>query len=150
MAKRKIRLEKIERGWAKEWKEYRYVTPKYVKKFALKPPCKRPPQGDQQVAHPSSVETIEDYPYEKEKYFSKLHKKAEAGVKKFNEDSVADATVATSSTVEASPIAILEKKNLLKKPKASVPKEQLPQKAAMAAKSSTSPQFPPPTKEAAQ
>ena len=37
MAKRKIRLQKIERRWAKEWKEYRFVTPKYAKKFALKP-----------------------------------------------------------------------------------------------------------------
>ncbi|KAI5022239.1 hypothetical protein ZWY2020_058969 [Hordeum vulgare] len=35
MAKRKIRLQKIERRWAKEWKEYKFVTRKYAKKFAL-------------------------------------------------------------------------------------------------------------------
>ena len=71
MPKRKIRLQKIERRWTKEWKEYRYVTPKYAKKFALKPPCKRPPLGNQQVAHPSSVKTVEDYPEEKDKHLSK-------------------------------------------------------------------------------
>ena len=75
MAKRKIRLQKIERRWAKEWKEYIYATPKYAKKFALRPPCKRPRQGDQQEAHPSSVPTIEDYPHEKDKYLSKLQKR---------------------------------------------------------------------------
>ena len=40
---RKVRIQKIERRWAREWREYRYVTPKYMKKFALNPPCSRPP-----------------------------------------------------------------------------------------------------------
>ena len=35
---RKVRIQKIERRWAREWREYRYVTPKYMKKFALNPP----------------------------------------------------------------------------------------------------------------
>ena len=61
MAKRKIRLQKIERRWAKEWKEYRFVTPKYAKKFALKPPGRRAPLEDHQVAHPSSLMTLDDY-----------------------------------------------------------------------------------------
>ncbi|KAI4991805.1 hypothetical protein ZWY2020_040191 [Hordeum vulgare] len=139
MAKRKIRLQKIERRWAKEWKEYIYATPKYAKNLAHKPPCKRPPQGDQQAAHPSSVETIEDYPDEKDKYLSKLHKKAEAAVKKFNDDSAAAATAATSSVAEASATAIPQKKKVPKKPKASVPKEKFPQKVAPVKKSSTSP-----------
>ena len=72
MPKRKIRLQKIERRWAKEWKEYRFVTPKYAKKFALKPPGKRPPLEDYQDAHPSSLKTIDDYPEEKSKHLSKL------------------------------------------------------------------------------
>ena len=78
MPKHKIRLQIIEHMWTKEWKEYRYVTPKYAKKFALKPPCKRPPLGNQQAAHPSSVETVEDYPEEKDKHLSKLQRKLEA------------------------------------------------------------------------
>ena len=35
----KVRNQRIERRWAREWREYRYVTPKYMKKFALNPPC---------------------------------------------------------------------------------------------------------------
>ena len=101
MVKRKIRLQKIECRWAKEWKEYRFVTPKYAKKFALKPPCKRPPLGDHQVAHPSSIKTVEDYPEEKDKHLSKLQKQAEAAVRKFNEESAA-ATAANSSAAKAS------------------------------------------------
>ena len=33
----KVRIQRIERRWAREWMEYRYVTPKYMKKFALHP-----------------------------------------------------------------------------------------------------------------
>ena len=40
---RKVRIQRIERRWAREWREYRYVTPKYMKKFALNPPCPRSP-----------------------------------------------------------------------------------------------------------
>ena len=40
---RKVRIQKIERRWAREWREYRYVTPKYMKNFALNPPCPRSP-----------------------------------------------------------------------------------------------------------
>ncbi|KAI4991910.1 hypothetical protein ZWY2020_040296 [Hordeum vulgare] len=140
MAKCKIRLQKIERTWAKEWKEFIYDTPKYAKKFTLKPPCKKPPQGDQQAAHPSSVETIKDYLDDKDKYLSKLQKKAEIAMKKLNDDYVAAATPATSSAAEVYATGIPQKKTVPKKPKASVPKEQLPQKAALVKKSSTTPQ----------
>ena len=34
---RKVRIQKIERRWAREWREYRYVTPKYMKKFTVHP-----------------------------------------------------------------------------------------------------------------
>ena len=34
---RKVRIRRIERRWAKEWREYRYVTPKHIKKFAVNP-----------------------------------------------------------------------------------------------------------------
>ena len=47
---RKVRIQKIERRWAREWREYRYVTPKYMKKFALNPPCSRPPLAPGQEA----------------------------------------------------------------------------------------------------
>ena len=39
----KVRIQRIERRWAREWREYRYVTPKYMKKFALNPPYPRAP-----------------------------------------------------------------------------------------------------------
>ena len=35
---RKVLIQRIERRWAREWREYRYVTPKYMKKLALNPP----------------------------------------------------------------------------------------------------------------
>ena len=34
---RKVRIQRIERRWAREWTKYRYVTPKYMKKFTLHP-----------------------------------------------------------------------------------------------------------------
>ena len=52
---RKVRIQKIERRWAREWREYRYVTPKYMKKFALNPPCPRAPLAPGQVADPTSI-----------------------------------------------------------------------------------------------
>ena len=42
---RKVCIHRIERRWEREWREYRYVTPKYMKKFALNPPCSRPPHA---------------------------------------------------------------------------------------------------------
>ena len=40
---RRVRIHRIGRRWAREWREYRYVTPKYMKKFTLHPPCPSPP-----------------------------------------------------------------------------------------------------------
>ncbi|KAI4996285.1 hypothetical protein ZWY2020_048051 [Hordeum vulgare] len=121
-AKRKIRLQKIERRWAKEWKEYRFVTPKYAKKFALKPPGRRAPVEDHQVAHPSSLKTIDDYPDEKEKHLAKLKKQAEAAVRKFNESSTAASGTAHSSAAETSGSEIPQMQSAPTKPKA--PKSQ--------------------------
>ncbi|KAI4987687.1 hypothetical protein ZWY2020_028445 [Hordeum vulgare] len=106
MPKRKIRLQNIERRWAKEWKEYRFVTPKYAKKFALKPRGKRPPPEDYQDAHTSSLKTIDDYREEKSKHLSKLQK------------------------AETSGTTIPQMKSVPPKPKASKPQEKMPQKAA--------------------
>ena len=58
---RKVRIQRIERRWAREWREYRYVTPKYMKKFALNPPCSRPPLVPGQRADPTSLKHGEDY-----------------------------------------------------------------------------------------
>ncbi|KAI4991644.1 hypothetical protein ZWY2020_040030 [Hordeum vulgare] len=104
-------LQRIERRWAQEWKKYKCVTPKYAKKFAIKPPCIRPPLGDQQSAHPSSMVTIEDYPEEKAKYWAKLKKTAKEAMTTFNEESAA----ASSFTAEASATEQPPKKALLKK-----------------------------------
>ena len=30
---RKVRIQRIERRWAREWREYRYVTPKYISRL---------------------------------------------------------------------------------------------------------------------
>ncbi|KAI4987586.1 hypothetical protein ZWY2020_020386 [Hordeum vulgare] len=141
MRKRKIRLQKIERRWAKEWKEYKFVTPKYAKKSALKPPGKRPPLEDYQDAHPSSHKTIDDYPEEKSKHFSKLQKQAESVVRKFKEESAAAATATTSSAAETSGTAGPQMKSVPPKPKASKPQEKMPQKAAPA--SAPKPSAPP-------
>ena len=58
---RKVCIQKIERRWAREWREYRYVTPKYMKKFALNPPCPRPPLAPGKIADPTSIKHGEDY-----------------------------------------------------------------------------------------
>ena len=34
----KVRIQKIERRWAREWREYRYAAPKYVEKLLVNPP----------------------------------------------------------------------------------------------------------------
>src|SRR6266536_4057084 len=79
---RKVRIQKIERRWAREWREYRYVTPKYMKKFAVHPPCPRPPLDPGQVVDPSSIRRGEDFPKEWAKRQAKLAKMAKEAVKK--------------------------------------------------------------------
>ncbi|KAI4997073.1 hypothetical protein ZWY2020_052415 [Hordeum vulgare] len=124
MSKRKIRLQKIECRWAKEWKEYRFVTPKYAKKFTLKPPGKRAPLEAHQVAHPSSLKTLDDYPDENDKHLPKLKKQADAALRKYNESSAAASTATTSSAAETSGSTIPQQKSVPSKPKASKPQEK--------------------------
>ena len=104
---RKVRIQKIERRWAREWREYRYVTPKYMKKFALNPPCPRAPLAPGQVADPTSIKRGEDFPEEWAKRQAKLARQAKEAVKKFNEDS------ATATATEAS---VKPRKSMPKKP----------------------------------
>ena len=61
---RKVHIHRIEMRWAREWREYRYVTPKYMKKFALHPPCPRSTLAPGHIADPSSLKRGEDYPDE--------------------------------------------------------------------------------------
>ena len=68
----KVRIQKIERRWAREWREYRYVTPKYMKKFVVHPPCPRPPLAPSQVVDPSSIRRCEEFPVEWAKQQAKL------------------------------------------------------------------------------
>src|SRR3954467_8804815 len=105
---RKVRIQRIERRWAREWREYRYVTPKYMKNFALNPPCPRAPLAPGQVADPTSVKRGEDFPEEWAKRQAKLARQAREAVRKFNEDSAAVAA-ATEASVKP-------KKAMLKKP----------------------------------
>src|SRR3954466_8284178 len=104
---RKIRIQRIERRWAREWKEYRYVTPRYMKKFAVNPPCQRPPLAPGQVADPSSIRRGEEFPQEWAKRQRKLQKQAKEAVRKFNEESAA----AAATEVSAKP-----RKSMMKKP----------------------------------
>src|SRR5215216_3554154 len=94
---RKVRIQRIERTWAREWREYRYVTPKYMKKFTVHPPCPRPPLAPGQEADPSSIRRGEEFPKEWAKHQTKLAKVAKEAVRKFNEDSVVAAAEASAS-----------------------------------------------------
>src|SRR4051812_21522063 len=74
---RKVRIQRIERRWAREWREYRYVNPKYMKKFALNPPCPRAPLAPGQEADPTSIKRGEDFPEEWAKRQAKLARRSE-------------------------------------------------------------------------
>src|SRR3954463_7565243 len=104
---RKVRIQRIERRWAREWREYRYVTPKYMKKFAVNPPCQRPPLAPGQLADPTSIKRGEEFPKEWAKRQAKLARQAREAVRKFNEDSAA--ATATEASVKPN-------KAMLKKP----------------------------------
>ena len=68
-----------------------------MKKFALKPPCSRPPLAPGQVANPTSIKHGENFPKEWAKRQAKFAKMAKEAVKKFNEDSAAAAAEASTS-----------------------------------------------------
>ena len=121
-----MRIQKIERRWAREWREYRYVTPKYMKKFALNPPCPRAPLAPGQVADPTSIKRGEDFPEEWAKRQAKLARQAKEAVKKFNEDSA----TATATEASVKPRKSMPKKPA-RKPSASptVPSRQIPHTA---------------------
>ena len=67
------------------------MTPKYMKKFTLNPPCSRPPLAPGQEADLTSLKRGEDFPEEWAKRQIKLAKQAKDAVRKFNEDSAAAA-----------------------------------------------------------
>ena len=130
---RKVRIQRIERRWAKEWREYRYVTPKYMRKFTLNPPCPRAPLAPGQVADPTSIKLGEDFLEEWAKRQAKLARQAKEAVKKFNEDSAtATATEASVKLMKSMP------KKPARKPSASptVPSRQIPHTATAPSKSS--------------
>ena len=65
----------------KRMREYRYVTPKYMKKFVLNPPCPRAPLAPGQVADPTSIKRGEDFPKEWAKRQAKLARQAKEAVR---------------------------------------------------------------------
>ena len=85
------------------------MTPKYMRKFALNPPCPRAPLAPGQVADPTSLKRGEDFPEEWAKRQAKLAKQAKDAVRKFNEDSAA-----VAASAEA--FAVKPKKSMAKKP----------------------------------
>ena len=131
---RKVRIQKIERRWAREWREYRYVTPKYMKKFALNPPCSRPPLAPGQEADLTSLKRCEDYPDEWAKCQAKLARQAREAMRKFNENSAAAASIAEASS--SKPKKAMPKKPAVKpsssaampsRPTSSKPSQPIPQ-----------------------
>ena len=75
------------------------MTPKYMKKFALNPPCPRAPLAPGQEADPTSIKHGEDFPEEWAKRQAKLARQAKEAVRKFNEDSAS----ATATEVSVKP-----------------------------------------------
>ena len=121
------------------------MTPKYMRKFALNPPCPRAPLAPGQVADPTSIKCGEDFPEEWAKRQAKLARQAKEAVKKFNEDS------ATATATEAS---VKPRKSMPKKParkpsasptapsrpsSSAMPSRQIPHTATAPPKSSTAP-----------
>lgn len=82
-----------------------------MKKFALKPPCKRAPPADGHEIDPTSIARGEDYPDEWAKHQQKLKRSAKATVKKFNEDSAAAASAGAS---DSAPKKLIIKKSAVK------------------------------------
>jgi hypothetical protein len=119
-----------------EWRDYRYVTPKYMKDFAVKPPCNRPPLAEGQVAHPTSIKRGEEFPKEWAKRQAKLQKQTQKAVEEFNRATKASAEAGASGSASA-PKKAMQKKPA-NKPKPSVPKPSVAQPAASKA---TSPQI---------
>src|SRR4051812_13169095 len=116
-----------------------------MKKFALNPPCPRPPLAPGQEADPTSLKRGEDYPDEWPKRQAKLAKVAKEAVRKFNEDSAAAATVEASAS---KPKKAMPKKHA-HKPSASVSIPSRPSSSTMPSRPSSSkpswpiPQAPP-------
>ena len=138
---RKVRIQKIERRWAREWRKYRYVTPKYMKKFALNPPCPRAPLAPGQEVDPTSIKRGEDFPEEGAKRQAKLTRHAKEAVRKFNEDSAA----ATATEASVKPRKSMAKKPA-HKPSASPTMPSRPSSSAMPSRpESSKPSWPVPT-----
>jgi hypothetical protein len=60
----KMRMQKIKRYCTYQWRRYNYVTSKYMKDFAINPPCNRPPLAPGQTADPTSIRRGEEFPKE--------------------------------------------------------------------------------------
>ena len=86
-----------------------------MKKFAVNPPCPRPPLAPGQEADPTSIRRGEEFPKEWAKRQRKLAKVAKEAVKKLNEDSTAAAAKASASQ----PKKAMNKKYAVKPPSSS-------------------------------
>ncbi|KAI5016571.1 hypothetical protein ZWY2020_006422 [Hordeum vulgare] len=132
--KRQIRLQKIEQRWAKEGKEYKYVKPKYFKKFSVKPPCNRLLWEINKVLTPQAWSLLNTILRKQQSMWQK-RKVSKQGVTSFNEESATAAAIASSCAAKASTTEPTPKKALMKKsgvePKSSttLSKQQNPQPA---------------------
>src|SRR4051812_41725373 len=96
-----------------------------MKKFAVNPPCQRPPLAPGQVADPTSIRRGEDFPKEWAKRQAKLQRQARDAVRKVNEDSAA----AAATEASAKPRKARMKKPA-RKPSASPPMPSRPSSSA--------------------
>ena len=117
-----------------------------MKKFAVHPPCPRPPLAPGQVADPSSIRRGEEFPKEWAKRQAKLAKMAKEAVRKFNEDSAAAAN--TDEDSGSKPRKAMPKKpahkssaspSMPSRPDSSKPSRPIPQAAPAPPKSSAPP-----------
>ena len=104
-----------------------------MKKFAINPPCPRPPLAPGQEADPTSIRRGEEFPKEWEKHQRKLAKVVKEAVMKFNEDSTAAAAEASPSQ----PMKAMNKKLVVKPSSSAMPSQPISSKpSATLAKSS--------------
>src|SRR3954469_6186800 len=102
-----------------------------MKKFAVHPPCPRPPLAPCQVADPSSIRRGEEFPKEWAKWQAKLAKRAKEAVKKFNEDSAAVTAEASASkpkkAMPKKPVHKPSSSAMPSRPSSSKPSRHIPQ-----------------------
>jgi hypothetical protein len=93
-----------------ESRDYRYITPKSMKDFAVKPPCKRSLLAQGQEADPTSIRRGEEFPKEWARRQAKLKKQTQKPIEELNRATKVSAEAGASASASA------PKKSMPKKP----------------------------------